>query len=359
VLVRGGDEVSARARLGRSLRHYFGPAEGAALRDDPRLTIVAGDLRRDDLGVTPRTRDRLADGLRAIFHCAANVKHFGHYWEFHADNVAATARLLKLAAHAGANPADFHFVSTLSTCGEAPANGFHLFTEYDGAPDVAAENYYIRSKQEAERLVVAARGYLTNACIHRVGNLVFAAGGGPLQDRIGENAFFRLLAAFLNLGVVPDDAHLWLCHVDMVARGLVLLAGAGDLSNETHHLENSRRDTVAAFVTAQGEARACGFDSFLERLQAAVDEPAMDAALGETLEAFGLYRGISPQERGRRLEIVSCRTQTLLANLGFAWPAVPPAASADLLRQAATFFSGEAVSNPADDAVSRVTAAVG
>jgi thioester reductase-like protein len=243
--------------------------------------------------------------------------------------------LLKLAAHHAPKPADFHLVSTLSTCGKAPEDGFRLFTEYDAVPEALDENYYIRSKQEAERLVVAARRDLANACIHRVGNVVFAAEGGPLQFNIGENAFFRQLAAFLRLGVVPDDSHLWLCHVDLVARGLMLLAGAADLTNETHHLENARRDTLAGFVTAAQGVRACAFDAFLERLEAAVDEPEMDTALTETLENFGLYGGLSPQARARRLEIVSERTRDLLARLGLVWPPVPAAGRAEMLRQAA------------------------
>jgi amino acid adenylation domain-containing protein/thioester reductase-like protein len=341
VLVRGADDRTARARLGETLCHYFGREKSIELRDDARLTVLAGDLRQDGFGLSSPAYERLADGLHAIFHCAANVKHFGHDREFHADNVAATGRLLKLAAHRAANPADFHFVSTLSVCGKAPEEGFRLFTEYDSAPEVLDENYYLRSKQEAERLVVAARQYLANACIHRVGNIVFAAEGGPLQFNIKENAFFRQLAAFLRLGVVPDDAHLWLCHVDLVARALVLLAGAADLSNETHHLENSRRDTLAAFVTAAPGVRACSFDAFLERLEAAVDEdePGIDAALTETLENFRLYEGVSPQSRSRRLEIVSERTQGLLARLGLLWPPLPAAGQAEMLRQAAELWA--------------------
>jgi len=335
VLVRGCDESTARARLGDNLRHYFGPEVGAALCDHPGLTVVPGDLRWDKLGLPARIYERLADGLQAIFHCAANVRHFGHYWEFHAGNVAATAHLLKLAAHRAGNPADFHLVSTLSVCGKAPESGFRLFTEYDGVPEAPDENYYIRSKQEAERLVVAARRDLANASIHRVGNLVYAAAGGPLQRNVGENAFFRQVAAFLRLGAAPGDSHLWLCHVDAVARGLELLAGAADLTNEAHHIENARRDTLAGFVEG---VPACGFDAFLERLERAVDEPGMDAALTGTLENFGLYAGRSPQERARRLEIVSGRTQTLLARLGFAWPPDPPAGRAEMLRQAARLF---------------------
>ena len=339
VLVRGADDRIARARLGQVLCHYFGPGAGAALRDNPRLTVLAGDLRRDGLGLPARTYDRLGNNLQAVFHCAANVKHFGHYWEFHADNVAATGRLLKLAAHRGANPADFHLVSTLSVCGKAPEEGFRLFTEYDAAPEALDENYYIRSKQEAERLVVAARQDLANVCIHRVGNLVFASGGGPLQLNIRENAFFRQLAAFVRLGVVPDDSHLWQCHVDVVARGIALLAGAANLTNETHHLEHARRDTLAAFATAAEGLRVCSFGAFLERLEAAADEPDMNAALTETLENFGLYRGVSPQARARHLEIVSARTQMLLARLGLVWPPLLPAGQKRMLRQAARLFS--------------------
>ncbi len=341
-LVRGGDDRAARARLGQVLTHYFGPADGAALLDNPRLTVRAGDLRRDGLGLPPVELDRLADGLGAVFHCAANVNHFGHYREFHADNVAATERLLRLAARQPAAPADFHFVSTLSVVGRAPETGTRLFTEYDAPPDQLDENYYIRTKQEAERLVVAARGELANASIHRVGNVVFAAEGGPLQRNVGDNAFFCQLGAFLRLGMIPDDYHAWMCHVDLVARAVVRLAGAGGLANETHHVEHSRRDTLAEIVTASegmaDKVRSCRFDAFLDRLAQAVDEPEMEAVLGETLENFRIYAGGAPQPRARRLDVATERTQTLLTRLGLVWPSIPPAGMAALLRAAGGLF---------------------
>ncbi|MFY9855276.1 MAG: hypothetical protein WAK26_15500, partial [Terracidiphilus sp.] len=114
-----------------------------------------------------------------------------------------------------------------------------------------------------------------------------------------------------------------------------------NLTNETHHLENSRRDKLADFVTATGEVRACGFDAFLSRLQAAVDEPGTNAALTETLENFGLYRGASPQQRARRMEIVSGRTQMLLAQSGLVWPSFPTDGQTQMLREAARLFSRE------------------
>ncbi|MFC5359298.1 amino acid adenylation domain-containing protein [Azospirillum himalayense] len=342
-LIRGNDDGAAQARLGRVLAGYFGSEKGAALIADPRLTVRAGDLRRDGLGLTPATHGALAEGVRAVFHCAANVNHFGHYAEFHADNVEATRRLLDLAAARRGDPADFHLISTLSVTGKAPEDGFRLVTEYDAVPDALDENYYVRSKQEAERLVTAARGDLRNASIHRVGNVVFAAEGGPLQLNLRDNAFFRQLAAFVRLGVVPDDSHVWLCHVDLVARAVALLAGAAGLANETHHVENHRRDTLADFVTSAagmaGAVRAVGFDALLDRLERAIGEPDMDGALAQTLEGFGLYSGRSPQARGRRQELTSERTQALLGRMGFGWPPVPRAGQADMLRAAADLFS--------------------
>ncbi|MGR0188478.1 amino acid adenylation domain-containing protein [Azospirillum aestuarii] len=342
-LIRGGDDGAARARLDRVLAGYFGAAGGAALIGDPRLTVRAGDLRRDGLGLAPTAHGALAEGVRAVFHCAANVNHFGHYAEFHADNVEATRRLLDLAAARRGDPADFHLISTLSVTGKAPEDGFKLVTEYDAVPETLDDNYYVRSKQEAERLVTAARSDLRNASIHRVGNVVFAAEGGPLQLNLRDNAFFRQLAAFVRLGVVPDDSHVWLCHVDRVARAVALLAGAAGLANETHHVENHRRDTLADFVTsAAGMAsavRAVGFDTLLDRLERAIGEPDMDGALAQTLEGFGLYSGRSPQMRGRRQELTSERTQGLLGRMGFGWPPVPRAGQADMLRTAADLFS--------------------
>jgi hypothetical protein len=88
--------------------------------------------------------------------------------------------------------------------------------------------------------------------------------------------------------------------VDVVARGLVLLADSADLENETHHLENAQRGTLADFVDGVEGVRACGFDEFLGRLEAVVDEPELWAALAEAMEKLDLYRGLAPQARARR-----------------------------------------------------------
>ncbi|MFV3127390.1 amino acid adenylation domain-containing protein [Niveispirillum sp. KHB5.9] len=345
-LVRAADDAAARRRLEGALGYYFGADKAASLLADPRLRVRAGDLRRPDLGLDEGGFDHLAGQVDAILHSAANVSHVGHYRDFLADNVQATGHLADLAERRGrlhgGTTADLHLVSTTSVCGRPPDDGFRLFSEYDPVPAELEENYYVRSKQEAERLVMQARDRLANAAIHRVGNVVFAADGGPLQRNITENAFFRLMGALARLGVAPDESHLWLCHVDVVAEAVVALAEAPALANLTHHVEHARQETLADFIAGAdvgGRVASVDFGTFLQKVAGAVEVPEMEKALAEILEGFGLHRGISPQARGRRLEVTSARTQQFLARLGVGWPDLPRDGQSAMVAAALTLFT--------------------
>ena len=326
-LVRSSDHQSARTRLGHVLSGYFGLEAGAMLRDNTRLNVLGGDLRDAEFLLSNEDYGLLSESVDAIYHCAANVNHIGLYRDFLADNVDATRHLLTLAALRKPNPSDFHFISTLSVFGNPTANRLRLYTEYDFAPDTPDDNYYIRTKQEAERLVIASRGELANACIHRVGNVAFASDSTVLQHNISDNAFFRQLVAFIRLGVLPVELKASLSHVDVVARSLVALAGRKTLTNEIHHIETSRRDRLAdLMLAAEGMekiVRTCDIGEFLQRLQDAIDEPDMDAALAETVDNYRLQTDASLLSRTHGVVVTSDRTQLLLERLGITWPAIP------------------------------------
>lgn len=330
-LVRAQDNATARERILDAFLYYFGRDEADRLCLDDRLVALAGDLRQPDLAIGQAGFDRLAEQVDAVFHSAANVRHFGHYNDFEADNVAATGHLIELAARHGTShanvTADFHLISTISVSGAPPEKGFRLFTEYHAPPDLPDRNYYIRSKQEAERLAMRARDRLANASIHRIGNTVFSADGCVLQRNVADNAFFRMLSALARLGVVPEDSHVWLCHVDVVAAAIVSLAETSALVSLTHHIEHGRRDSLADFMTSAtslaGTVKRVDFGEFIACVIAALDQPGLQTALSEIFEAFGLLRGVSPQAGGRRLEVASGRTQQFLTRVGVTWPDIP------------------------------------
>ena len=342
-LVRSSDDQTARDRLDQVLNGYFGSEKGSALQYNPRLHVLAGDLRHPDFLLPRREYSQLADTIDAIYHCAANVNHIGLYRDFLADNVSATRHLLALAARQKQKPADFHFVSTLSVCGSASPNGFRLFTEYDFAPDEPDENYYVRTKQEAERLVIAARQELVNSCIYRVGNISFATDSTILQQNIACNAFFRQLVAFMRLGVIPLELDASLCYVDVVAKALVALADRKALKNEIHHIKTTRRDRLATIILSTDgiadKIRSCNFSAFLKRVQEAIDEPQMESVLADTVENFGLQTGRSLLTRLHGVEIASDRTQLLLDKSGITWPEIPQAGKNALLSTAMKFLT--------------------
>jgi len=345
VLVRGSDDGEARKRLEKTLQHYFGKEQAHTIAQNPYLTVFAADLREDQFDLDEADYKMLMQSVDAIYHCAANVNHFGHLHELYADNVTATARLIDLAEGCAMGPADFHYISTLSVADNPPESGFELFTEDHLPPQKMSENYYVRTKQEAERLVIGARDRLNNASIHRVGNVVFAAENTVLQKGVAHNAFFRQLAAFVKIGKVPDGLHVWLCHVDCVADAIVRLSQTESLKNEIFHMENSQRLDVSALITHPESGfetvDECDFGTFLDKLIDIIDEPEFSKPLSEVVETFGLIRGRAPQPRGRTLEVVTDRTQKMLSQLGFSWPEVPVSGLRTLLTHAQDHFADD------------------
>jgi len=326
VTVRCKESPEGRARLGRVLSGYFGTDAAQAMLDNPRLTILSSDLRHKHLLLSQSDYGKLAESVDAIYHCAANVNHIGHYRDFFADNVLATRHLLTLATQQKTTTTDFHFISTLSVSASALPGDFKLFTEYDSPSEIPDDNYYIRTKQEAERLVMAYRMELQNGSIYRVGNISFASEGSQLQQNIKDNAFFRQLAAFMRLGAVPANQPASLCHVDLVARSIIALSSRESLTNEIHHIETSRRDSLATLILSangmKNKIRACSFGEFLKRLRDAVDEPEMESAVAETVENYALQSDNSIMTRRQRVVIASERTQRLLDHFGIIWPAI-------------------------------------
>ena len=327
LLIRANNAGDAASRLFTVISHYFGSNYAKSLINDRRISIYSGDLSKKNLGLSRDDYQKLSSNLHAIIHSAANTNHYGNYNDIYANNVFATEYLLDLAKNSkneNGKTVDFHFISTLSVFGKSPENSFKLFTEYDNEIDPIDENLYIRSKQEAEKLVIAARDHLTNACIHRTGNISFATNSNILQLDIRRNHFFRLLKSISSFGYIEKEMATVICHVDIVAQSIIQLAQCSDLINETHHIENSRAEKIVDLIHASSQFKEklqCGdYGELLNHLVESLNNPKLEADISELLNIFGIYQKISPHEIARRLVIASDRTQLLLNDLGVHWP---------------------------------------
>lgn len=149
-LVRAESDEAARARLDRILDQLI--ANGAELFAH-RVEAVAGEMTEDDLGLSPQTRDRLAEEVTTIIHCAANVSFDQELEDARRTNVGGTRRMLafaKLAQQRGG-------LDRYAQISTAYVAGTHTgrFTEDDLDVGQGFRNTYEQSKFESEKLIRA------------------------------------------------------------------------------------------------------------------------------------------------------------------------------------------------------------
>ena len=142
--------------------------------------------------------------------------------------------------------------------------------------------------------------------------------------------------------MVPDDSHLWLCHVDVVADAVVALAEAPALANLTHHIEHDRRDTLAGFITSAAgigdRVSATDFGGFLDRVAAAVEVAELESALPKSWKGSACIAGC-PAIPCAPAEVTADRTQQFLRRLGVAWPDLPRDGQSAMVAAALTLFT--------------------
>lgn len=147
-LVRADSDEAARARLDRILDELI--ANGAELFAH-RVEAVAGEMTEPDLGLSAEVRERLAQEVTTIIHCAANVSFDQPLEEARRVNVGGTRRMLefaKLAQQRGG----LHRYAQVST---AYVAGTHTgrFTEDDLDVGQDFRNTYEQSKFESEKMI--------------------------------------------------------------------------------------------------------------------------------------------------------------------------------------------------------------
>lgn len=255
-LVRVSEGTLPEQRLLDTWQFYFPDISLAAFRH--RIIMVAGDLSKPDLGLSPEWRADLSEKIDAIIHCAADVRHFGDSSHFEAINVSGTALLLNIIRNK--QNAHFHHISTVSVPEDLAASGqWDNFVKHgDFTYDVVLENEYSNSKLRAEAIVRTAMQQGVPATIYRVGNLVGCTKSGKFQRNIESNAFYRMIKAMLLLGIAPAaNWYVDITPVDYASRAIVRLTGQPESVGRTFHICNSEQIHYTDFIA---QVRALGYD---------------------------------------------------------------------------------------------------
>jgi thioester reductase-like protein len=319
--VRARTVSEAEARLKKKFSFYFN--KNIQRQHRQRIEVLPGDLSREFFGLSHGQWETLVHQVEMVLHTAANVKHYGHYRDFHRDNVTATRQLLSFAVSGRVK--DFHHISTISVgTNNSSTNHTPLFTEYCRVNDRNPDHVYLRSKSDAERQVMSYRQRGLHASIHRVGNLAAHSQTGRFQENIEDNAFYSTLKAYILLKIMPDDRGLRdMVFIDYAARALRLLTTRKYLVNQITHLENPCRippGKLAQYLNKAGiELELQKRDAFIDLLIHHLDDP--DKRI--IIDRFLLHSGMFNRTNNGKPFISTCeRTQQILRQLDFQWPEV-------------------------------------
>jgi thioester reductase-like protein len=152
-LIRAGNADGAQARMNAVLENLFGETWPEVAG---RVHVVAADMTAPGLGLEASDRDRLAERVTTIVHCAASVSFTLPLEEAREINVAGTRRMLEFAelAQARGGLDCYGHVSTAYVAGTHAGR----FCERDLDVGQSFHNSYEQSKFEAEQLVRACDG---------------------------------------------------------------------------------------------------------------------------------------------------------------------------------------------------------
>lgn len=331
-IVRGDDDAQAFRRVRSKLDFYFG--SGSLEEAMPRLHVLSGDLSEERLGLSEAAYARLQQETDAIVHAAATVKHYGSYEDFKRHNVEATERLLQMAECD--RKKDFHHISTLGVAtGVISGQEEAFFGEYDLNLGQEYENYYAKTKFEAEERVIQARDRGLRTSIYRLGNVVFHSETGRFQENIGENAFYTMMQSFINLGMVPELApDTDFSYVDGISQSILLLMQPENLQNQTFHLLNPNLESMHRILTSEQvdyEVRPLEFAKFVDELIEKFQSGESRSEIDKIMLHYGWLESAQIQTR---FEIASDRTVAYLERLGFKWKAMDEALISKMIRYA-------------------------
>ncbi|MFH9350809.1 AMP-binding protein [Kitasatospora sp. NPDC017646] len=236
-LVRAADDAEAVRRL-------------AGLR----ARVIAGDLERDGLGLSPDGLE-LAREARLLVHAAADVRLVASPDELERTNHTAVRRLLGWVDEHTPH-ARLHHVSTLAVSGgvDGPPR---RFSEADLWIGQHFRTPYEHSKYRAEQAVRAWAATGHAAYLYRSGHIAAHSRTGAFQTNIGDNRIYQLVRGYLLAGAAPSrpDTAFAFSHVDTVAAGIAAIALDPYAAPGAYHVETpytTPHDELVDWLAASG-----------------------------------------------------------------------------------------------------------
>ena len=304
-----------------SLMEFWGP-------DCARVTAIAGDISKPDLGIAPKDVRRLKGKIDHFFHLAAVYDLAADPSQVMKANVQGVANALAFAKTVGARC--FHHMSSIAAAGLFDG----VFREDMFEEARGLEHPYFASKHRGEALVRAETKVPWR--IYRPGIVVGDSKTGEIDKIDGPYYFFKLIQKLRD--ILPhwapmiglEGGRINVVPVDFVVAALDHLAHLDGLDGRTFHLTDPSPLRVGEMLNVL--ARAAHAPAFTVRINAGLfglAPPALTRGL-MALTPFRRIRKMMMKELGLPDDVFmfvnyptrfdSRETQKLLRPAGIAVP---------------------------------------
>ncbi len=305
--------VRCKKRLLESLEYYFGDQYTRYMN---RVICLEGDIEISHFGLSQDLYDQLIDTVAAVFHTAANVRHFGMFEDFYKTNVQGTKEVIVFCKEGNAV---LHHVSTISVSGDGVVKQDHNKPQFTESSLYIGQNYksniYIHTKYLAEKEIIDALEHGLKACIYRVGNLMWRESDGKFQKNFQENGFINRLNAFRKLGHLPEvlvELEIDLTPIDQCAKAIVLLAKAAK-EPEVYHLINHHKISFKDLLNIVNvNYSTVSFEDFFEYVRENREDDHIGVLYMYLNQMIEYYHEME-------VEVKSRKTMKRLQALGFTW----------------------------------------
>lgn len=311
-LVRGESLESSTNRLKERLQYYFKDKLDHYFNN--RIIVVNGDFTKEHLGLIYNAYNELCTNIQCIINAAATVKHLGDYAVFEKTNVLSVKNLIAVCKDIP-NCQLVH-ISTLSVAGSNDPNGSCAFTEKDlFVNQDISENIYIKTKFEAEKLLLEENQKGLPITIFRLGNITWRSYDGIFQHNLEENLFFNLIQFIIKAKKLPlelKDKTFNISPVDECA-SLIVSILLNDNKYNVYHIYNQNELTLEEIVNLLNNL---GFNiqfttnNSLKELE--------DSTENINLSSY-LYKLLTSKHEASNIKVSSPYTTKILKEIKFNW----------------------------------------
>lgn len=244
-VIRREPGISPKDKLLNKLHYYFGDKYDNEINN--RIFIVEGDTSLQAFGLNQENLFKVINSIDTIVNAAAKVSHYGSYTDFYNVNVKGVENLIDIASNF--NKKLYH-ISTLSVSGNSFVDQYYNSQEFKNDVDFSENNFYIgqsldnvyiKSKFEAEKLILDSILKGTDAYILRVGNLMPRYIDGKFQENYMDNAYINRINSFYKVGCIPNNilnAYLEFTPIDYTANAILKIMQFNTNTNRIFHIFN-------------------------------------------------------------------------------------------------------------------------